>query len=110
MPMELLFALAQGGLPRTIDNPTDIDKLRVIAAAELVQARLPAVGASDQKALVLSITWQGRAALAKAYPHHCFDFGAPPRQQQKDDAMADWLPSQDAYQLRRDASRTTLDS
>ena len=109
MPMELLFALAQGDLPRTVDNPSDIDKLRVIAAAELVQARLPDVGAaSAQTAEVLSITWQGRAALAKAYPHHRFDWGTAQRLQKN--ALAEWLPSPDAYQMQRDRSRTTLDS
>lgn len=108
MPMELLFTLAQGDLPRTIDSPSDIDKLRVIAAAELVHARLPEVGAREQTAQVLSITWQGRAALAKAYPHHCFNFGAAPRQQEN--PFADWRPSKDAYELQRDGSRTTLDS
>ena len=59
-------------------------------------------------AQVLSITWQGRAALAKAYPHHCFNFGAAPRQQEN--PFADWRPSKDAYELQRDGSRTTLDS
>jgi hypothetical protein len=108
MPMELLFALAQRGLPQTVHNPSDIDKLRVIAAAELVQARLPEVGAAEQKAEVLSITAQGRAALTKAYPQHRFDFGSAHRL--KNSALADWLPSQDTYQMRREASRTLLDS
>lgn len=107
MPMELLFALARGDLPCTVDNPSDIDKLRVIAAAQLVNARLPDVGASDQRAEVLSITWEGRSALAKAYPHHCFNFGAAPRMQNH---TAEWLPSRDAYELQRDTSGTTLDS
>lgn len=107
MPMELLFALAQGSLPRTVNDPADIDKLRVIAAAELVRAKLPDVGAGDQTAQVLSITWEGRAALAKAYPQHGFELGAATLQRP---ALPDRLSSRDTYQVRRNASRTTLDS
>ena len=70
MPMELMLALAQGKLPTVIDRPEDIDKLRVLAAADLVQTHLPDVAAPVQRARVLSITPVGWAALRKAYPQH----------------------------------------
>lgn len=108
MPMELLFSLAQRELPTTVDDPCDIDKLRVIAAAQLVQARLPDVGADEQKAEVFAITQEGRAALAKAYPHHTFKFTAagpvPPAD------TASWHPSLGAYKMERGTAKTRLDS
>jgi len=90
MPMEWLFALAQGDLPRTLVDPDEIDKLRVLAAAELVRAQLPDVGASEQTAQVQSITWQGRSALAKAYPQHRFKFAAASAPTL--DELANWHP------------------
>jgi hypothetical protein len=69
MPMELLHAIAQGSLPTTLHEPEDIDKLRVLAAAFLVEVRLPDVHAHEQVAQVLSITAEGRAALARDTPH-----------------------------------------
>lgn len=106
MPMELLFTLAQSRLPVTIEKPSDLDKLRVLAAAKLVDAQLPDVGAQDQKAEVLAISQQGRAALAKTYPHHPFGF-TPPLSAL---LIPDWLPSLDTCRVEREAPRTTLDS
>lgn len=65
MPMELLHSIAQGDLPRTIDDPDEIDRLRLLAAACLVRAVLPDVYSLPQNAQVLSITAEGRAALAR---------------------------------------------
>lgn len=106
MPMELLFTLAQSRLPVTIEKPSDLDKLRVLTAAQLVDARLPDVGAQVQKAEVVAISQQGRAALAKAYPHHQFRLAQP----LSAPLIPDWLPSLDTCHVERDASRTTLDS
>ncbi|MCE1194262.1 MAG: hypothetical protein LWW96_19120 [Acidovorax sp.] len=108
MPMELLFSLAQSPLPVTIDKPCDIDKLRVIAAAQLVEARLPEVGAAEQTAEVLAISAQGRAALVKAYPHHDFHFG--PAVLASAVGRSDWPASDGSYRLERDTGKTTLDS
>lgn len=69
MPMELLHSIAQGGFPQAIEDPDDIDKLRVLAAACLVEAQLPDVHSHDQMARVLAITAEGRAALARDTPH-----------------------------------------
>ena len=108
MPMELLLDLAKGNLPKTIENLSDIDKLRVITAAKLVHAMLPPVGALDQKAQVLAITGLGRAALAMAYPAQGFDSQSAP--QQPTPGCAEWPRSNDSYELPRDRSRTMLDS
>ena len=110
MPMELLFALAQSPLPATIDRPGDIDRLRVLAAAELVTVRLPDVDSQVQKAEVLAISAQGRAALAQAYPGHTF--AATPTGAGSAPALARpaWRPSLDTCRIERDASKTTLDS
>jgi hypothetical protein len=109
MPMELLFALAQTELPMSVEKPCDVDKLRVLAAAQLVDARLPDVGARDQVAEVFAISQQGRAALAKAYPHHPFRFTSA---LSSGSIIPDWLPSLDTCHMERerDATRTTLDS
>lgn len=69
MPMEFLRQIAQQNLPLTIFAPADIDKLRVLRAAGLVTAFIPAVeemrsGAEMQKAAqVLAVTAKGSAAL-----------------------------------------------
>ncbi|KRD23874.1 hypothetical protein ASE39_24350 [Acidovorax sp. Root267] len=108
MPMELLFVLAQSKLPMMIEKPCDVDKLRVLAAAQLVEARLPNVDAPAQKAEVFAISPQGRAALATTYPRHQFRFAAvqPPQ----GPLIPDWLPSLDVCHMQRDTTRTTLDS
>lgn len=69
MPMELLRQLADMDLPAALYAPADIDRLRVLRAAELVEALIPPVetlegGAHLHKtAQVLCITAGGRAAL-----------------------------------------------
>lgn len=105
MPMELLFVLAQSQLPMTVDASADVDKLRVLAAAQLVDARLPEVGTPRRTAEVLAISPQGRAALAKVYPHHTFPDPGP-----RPSAAPDWPASEETYRMERDASKTTLDS
>ena len=70
MPMELLKQLAEMELPVALYAPADIDRLRVLRAAELVTALFPPVetlegGAHVHKAAqVLCITPKGRLALA----------------------------------------------
>ena len=71
MPMELLRQLADQALPLALYAPADIDRLRVLRAAGLVQALIPPVetlegGAQLHKAAqVLCITPKGRGALAR---------------------------------------------
>ena len=66
MPMELLKVLAQTPLPATVTALAEIDKLRVLRAAGLVAAMLPAPGARRGFARVLTITPKGREVLANA--------------------------------------------
>lgn len=67
--MELLRRLAKQELPTALYAPADIDRLRVLRAAELVEALIPPVetlegGANVHKAAqVLAITGKGRDAL-----------------------------------------------
>jgi hypothetical protein len=68
MPMELLQSIAAGTLPCKITRPADIDKVRVLAAAQLIDAVLPDVYAEQQIATVLAITAEGREALLRAEP------------------------------------------
>jgi hypothetical protein len=69
MPMELLRQIAKQPLPYTIYAPAEIDKLRVLRAAELVTAFIPPAEAlrhgceSHKPAQVLTITAKGRHAL-----------------------------------------------
>ena len=69
MPMELLRQIAQQPLPYTVYAPTEIDKLRVLRAAELVTAFIPPAEAlphgceSHRPAQVLTITAKGHQAL-----------------------------------------------
>lgn len=70
MPMELLRHIADQRLPLAIDVPSDIDKLRVLRAAELVTALIaaaPPPSTADPNgrhvAQVLTITPKGREAL-----------------------------------------------
>ncbi|GAA4341966.1 hypothetical protein GCM10023165_23250 [Variovorax defluvii] len=67
-PMELLHQIAREPLPCTIYAPAEIDKLRVLRAAELVTAFIPPAetlphGESHKPAQVLSITDKGQQAL-----------------------------------------------
>ncbi len=69
MSMELLRRLAEQPLPMVLYAPADIDQLRVLRAAELVDAMIPPVetmegGAQVHKAAqVLHITPEGHDAL-----------------------------------------------
>ncbi|MBT2325138.1 hypothetical protein J7E62_22665 [Variovorax paradoxus] len=68
MPMELLRQIADQPLPYTVYAPAEIDKLRVLRAAELVSAFIPPAealprGESHKPAQVLAITTKGRKAL-----------------------------------------------
>ncbi|NDZ11617.1 hypothetical protein C7T35_00790 [Variovorax sp. WS11] len=69
MPMELLRQIAQQPLPCTVYAPAEIDKLRVLRAAELVSAfippaeLLPSGCESHKPAQVLAITPKGQQAL-----------------------------------------------
>ena len=63
MPMEYLWDLAQDELPLMESDMATIDKLRLLYAAGLVEARLPLVYAVLQTAHVLYITGLGCAAL-----------------------------------------------
>lgn len=69
MPMELLRHIAEQRLPHTIYAPSDVDKLRVLRAADLVLAvippaeTLPRGSESQRPAQILAITPKGKAAL-----------------------------------------------
>jgi hypothetical protein len=68
MPMELLRHIAGQKLPYTVYAPAEIDKLRVLRAAELVSAFIPPAetlpcGESHKPAQVLAITPKGKEAL-----------------------------------------------
>jgi hypothetical protein len=69
MPMELLRQIAQQPLPYTVYAPAEIDKLRVLRAAELVNAFIPPAESlpsgceSHRPAQVLGITPKGQQAL-----------------------------------------------
>ncbi|MGJ7553206.1 hypothetical protein ACSFBI_04365 [Variovorax sp. RB3P1] len=72
MSMEFLRVLSEQKLPYVIHTPADIDRLRVLRAAELVTAfippsnRAPGSRAIRQLAQVESITVKGQLALNKA--------------------------------------------
>lgn len=69
MTMELLKRLADQELPMAVYAPAEIDRLRVLRAAELVTAMIPPVETLEcgeqvhKAAQVLSITAQGQFAL-----------------------------------------------
>lgn len=65
MPLELLQDLATQTLPRVIDDPADVDKLRILRAAGYVNAEMPspAPGSAAGQARVLGITARGQAWL-----------------------------------------------
>jgi hypothetical protein len=69
MPMELLRHIAQQPLPYTVYAPAEIDKLRVLRAADLVSAFIPPAESlpsgceSHKPAQVLAITAKGQQAL-----------------------------------------------
>jgi len=62
MPMEFLRDLANSEhFPLTVNDEADIDKVRVLRAAGMVEAHLPE--AAQQPARVIAITGLGRATL-----------------------------------------------
>jgi len=69
MPLELLRHIAQQSLPYTVYAPAEIDKLRVLRAADLVSAFIPPAESlpsgceSHKPAQVLAITAKGQQAL-----------------------------------------------
>ncbi len=63
MPLEFLREISHGPLPSEVSGTAEIDKLRVLAAADMVVAELPQVGKSGP-AIVRQITGYGRAALS----------------------------------------------
>ncbi|MDM0112875.1 hypothetical protein QTI66_12005 [Variovorax sp. J22R133] len=69
MPLEFLRQIAQEKLPLAVYAPADIDRLRVLRAADLVTALIPPAepleggGQSHKAAQVLAITPRGRDAL-----------------------------------------------
>lgn len=66
MPFEYLREIAQTPLPLTVDQEANIDKLRVLRAADLVSVMLPSATADSQQfARVLAITPKGRQMLAQ---------------------------------------------
>ncbi|MDH6595233.1 hypothetical protein M2165_005122 [Variovorax sp. TBS-050B] len=72
MSMEFLRVIAEQKLPYVVHTPADIDRLRVLRAAELVTAFIPPSShgadgrAIRQLAQVESITAKGMLALNKA--------------------------------------------
>lgn len=63
MPMEYLQGLERDDLPLIETDVGNIDKLRVLRAAGMVEVRLPPVDAQQPKAHVLYITGLGCATL-----------------------------------------------
>ncbi|MFN9470329.1 hypothetical protein [Acidovorax sp.] len=68
MPLEFLRAISVGPFPLELTGQAELDKLRVLAAADMVEAELPEVG-KPAVAVVRRITGYGRAALAASPPH-----------------------------------------
>jgi len=72
MSMEFLRVISEQRLPYVVHTAADIDRLRVLRAADLVTAFIPPSGrASDERAIrqlaqVESITAKGKLALNKA--------------------------------------------
>ncbi|MDM0029072.1 hypothetical protein [Variovorax saccharolyticus] len=75
MAMDLLKQLASSPLPAYFSSPEDIDKIRLLRAAGLVQALVPAdrppstAEAVGRVAEVTAITPKGREALLEAAHH-----------------------------------------
>jgi hypothetical protein len=62
MPIELLKAIVNKPLPLTITEPSEIDKLRVLRAADCVVAMLPEANTDQNFARVLHVTAKGLKA------------------------------------------------
>lgn len=63
MPMEYLRALKRDALPLIESDVVNIDKLRILRAAGMVEVQLPPVDSPQQKAQVLYVTGLGCATL-----------------------------------------------
>lgn len=63
MPMEYLRGLERDALPLVETNVVNIDKLRILRAAGMVEVRLPPVDSPQQNAQVLYVTGLGCATL-----------------------------------------------
>lgn len=63
MPFEYLREIAKASLPMTVEEEANIDKLRVLRAADLVSVMLPNPLSGVQYARVLAITPKGREVL-----------------------------------------------
>ena len=63
MPMEYLRELERDALPLVESDVVNIDKLRVLHAAGMVEVQLPPVDSPYQKAQVLYVTGLGCATL-----------------------------------------------
>ncbi|WP_353236461.1 hypothetical protein [Diaphorobacter ruginosibacter] len=64
MPIELLIDIDKQGVPRTISGSTSIDKLRILRAAQLIKADIPAPGVEGD-AIVQDITFEGQSLLQR---------------------------------------------
>ena len=74
MPVDLLQQISRGPLPRTLENMGDIDRLRVLVAAGMVEAILPDVHSPVQRAEILRISRLGEEALRRPAPAHLLQF------------------------------------
>lgn len=68
MPMEYLRELERDALPLFESDVVNIDKLRILRAAGMVEVQLPPVDSPQQKAQVLYVTGLGCATLRAAAP------------------------------------------
>ena len=64
MPTEYLREIAQLQLPLTVEGEANIDKLRILQAADLVSVILPIANENVKFATVLAITQKGQEVLA----------------------------------------------
>jgi hypothetical protein len=62
MPLELLRAISASPMPVVIRAQEEIDKLRVLAAADMVEADIPPAG-NPGAAVIRRITGYGRATI-----------------------------------------------
>lgn len=89
MCMNLLRTLAEAAPPCTVRDPVDIDRLRVLQAAGLVEARIPWPGdearmQAQDAAAVMAITARGWKAVRshvvdEALPANWLSLGLKPR-------------------------------
>ncbi|WP_447774109.1 hypothetical protein [Variovorax boronicumulans] len=76
MTMNLLKHLASSRLPQSITSPEDIDKVRILRAAGLVIAFVPApsnpltLSGPERATQVLTITQKGREELLRFHASH----------------------------------------